>query len=181
MKGFIVAISYSDFLEFVRARHAGQISMNGEPYIEHLLRVAERTRELLDTLPKGMLSSDEVAEAMVTALGHDLFEDEKAMASDVLALGGSERLIGHLDALSRVDPKPVYQEWIKQIATADDLVPLVVKLADNLDNNSDDRINALPVEKRSIRKRYDRAYKVLKQALDDRVSAYNLAAAPTMK
>jgi (p)ppGpp synthase/HD superfamily hydrolase len=173
-----VTISYNDFLDFVRTRHAGQTSMNGEDYIEHLLRVVANTRTILGSLPAGMLSASDEEDALLVALGHDLFEDEKATAKDVSDLGGSESLIRRLNRLSRLDPKPVYQGWIVGIAADVDLVPLIVKLADNLDNNSDERINVLPVEKRSIRNRYNKAFTVLRVALDERIAIYTAAQSP---
>lgn len=152
--------------------------MSGEAYIEHLLRVVANTRLILELLPVGMLDAADEEEALLVALGHDLFEDEKATPDDVRHLGGSETLIRRLERLSRLDPKPVYQAWITEIAAGDDLVALIVKLADNLDNNSDERINALPEDKRSIRKRYDRAFAVLRSALDERIAAFTAAHSP---
>lgn len=175
-----MTISYDVFLDFVRKRHAGQTSMNGEDYIEHLLRVVANTRVILDTLPAGMLSTSDEEEALLVALGHDLIEDGKATAEEIRDLGGSESLIRRLTRLSRLVPKPVYQAWIIEIAADSDLVLLIVKLADNLDNNSDDRINALPVNKRSIRNRYNRAFLVLRSALDARIAAFMPAEVPRL-
>lgn len=173
-------ISYDVFLDFVRTRHAGQTSMNGEDYIEHLLRVVANTRTILGSLPSGMLSASDEEEALLVALGHDLFEDKKATAEEIRELGSSETLIGRLNKLSRLDPKPIYHSWIINISGDDDLVPLIVKLADNLDNNSDERINALPVEKRSIRNRYNRAFPVLRSALDERIAGFKAVQTPRL-
>lgn len=172
-----MSITYDIFADFVRTRHAGQTSMNGEPYIEHLLRVVENTRSILQTLPNGMVSAADEEEALLTALGHDLFEDEKATAQDVRDIGGTETLVRRIKRLSRLDPKPVYQPWIIDIAADEDVVPLIVKLADNMDNNSDERIAALPVEKQSMRKRYNKAFPVMRSALDERVAEF-LSAQP---
>jgi hypothetical protein len=65
------------FLAFAQERHADQTSMSGEPYIEHILRVVETTRKLLDELPDGMLSPTENEEALLVAVGHDLIEDTR--------------------------------------------------------------------------------------------------------
>lgn len=159
-------LTLDSFLVFARERHADQTSMSGEPYIEHILRVVENTRKLLDKLPDGMLSTSEREEALLVAVGHDLIEDGHATEDEIRAIGGSEGLIRRLQALSRLDPKPVYQKWITDIAESGDLVVIIVKLADNLDNNSDVRIAALPPEKQSIRKRYDRAFATLNAGLD---------------
>lgn len=172
-------LTLEGFLEFARERHADQTSTSGEPYIEHILRVVENTRQLLGKLPNGMVLPSEHEEALLVAVGHDLIEDERATENDIRAIGGSESLIRRLQALSRMDPKPVYQKWIADIAESGDVVVIIVKLADNLDNNSDVRIAALPPEKQSIRKRYDRAFSTLNAGLEQLISEFNASASPT--
>ncbi|MCS4088674.1 hypothetical protein [Rhizobium sp. BK176] len=167
-----MTLTLETFLDFVRERHAGQASMSGEAYIDHLLRVLSNTRKLLESLPTGMLSDADIEESLLVAIGHDLIEDGKATKEEVLALGGSESLVSRLSALARMDPKPVYQQWIADIVAARDLVVIIVKLADNLDNNSDERIASLPLEKKSIRKRYDRAYATLRAGLDQMLAEF---------
>ncbi|MNL71989.1 hypothetical protein D3C87_1972280 [compost metagenome] len=76
-----------------------------------------------------------------------------------------------------MEPKPVYQKWIADIAEGCDLVVIIVKLADNLDNNSDVRIAALPPEKQSIRKRYDRAFATLNAGVERLVAEFLSGAA----
>jgi (p)ppGpp synthase/HD superfamily hydrolase len=165
-------LTLESFLRFARERHADQTSMSGEPYIEHIIRVAENTRKLLAKLPDGMISPWDKEEALLVAVGHDLIEDGRATEDDIRAIGGSESLIRRLRALSRMDPKPVYQSWITSIAESGDIVVIIVKLADNLDNNSDVRIAALPPEKQSIRRRYERAYSTLNAKLVDLIASF---------
>lgn len=172
------ALTLDIFLAFARERHAGQTSMSGEPYIDHILRVVENTKKLLDKLPEGMLSPSDREEALLVAVGHDLIEDERATEDDIRAIGGSESLIRRLRALSRMEPKPVYQHWIVGIANSGDLVVIIVKLADNQDNNSDVRIAALPPEMQSIRKRYDRAFATLNAALEQMIFRFLSGASP---
>lgn len=168
-----LSIAYDFFLKFVTERHHGQVSMNGEPYIEHLLRVAENVRAILATLPEGFLTTDDHDEALIVALGHDLLEDKRATADDIRAIGGTERLITRLTKLDRsASQQPTYQAWIGELASDDDAVVIIGKLGDNLDNNSDARIAALPEDKRSIRERYDRAYPTLRRGLDDLVARF---------
>jgi (p)ppGpp synthase/HD superfamily hydrolase len=165
-------LTLDSFTTFARDRHAGQTSMSGEPYIDHILRVVENTRQLLDKLPDGMLSPHAADEALLVAVGHDLIEDERATEDDIRAIGGSESLIRRLRSLSRTEPKPIYQEWIVDISESGDIVIIVVKLADNIDNNSDTRISALPPDKQSIRKRYNRAFTTLNAMLDKLISEF---------
>lgn len=165
-------IDYPIFLKFVTERHAGQVSQSGEPYVLHLISVADRTRQAIASFPEGLLSANDADEALLVALGHDLFEDERATPDDIRMLGGSESLIARINALSRLEPKPVYQTWIEGIAASGDLVSIIVKKSDNEDNNSDERIASLPSEKQSIRRRYSRAHPPLQEALDKAISDF---------
>ncbi|MCV9964373.1 hypothetical protein OIU34_21020 [Pararhizobium sp. BT-229] len=160
------------FIEFARERHSGQTSLSGEPYIEHLLRVLENTRQILSRLPDGMISPEDRLEAELAAVGHDMIEDGRATEEDILSIGGTASLVRRLKALARMDPKPVYQHWIVDIVNSGDLVVIIVKLADNQDNNSDVRIAALPPEMQSIRKRYDRAFTTLNTGLKQMIDRF---------
>jgi hypothetical protein len=64
-------------------------------------------------------------------------------------------------------------DWIRHLVDQRDIVPLIVKLGDNKDNNDPARIAQLPEEQRSISNRYDRAYKILKTGLDEWISMFN--------
>ncbi|MBY3155270.1 hypothetical protein HFO56_23390 [Rhizobium laguerreae] len=132
----IMTLSLETFTAFVRERHADQTSMSGGAYIEHLLRVLATRRASLGSLPAGMLSEGEIEEALLVAIGHDLIEDEKATENEVRAIGGSENLVTRLTALARMEPKPVYQQWIAGIVETRDPVLVIVKLADNLGYSS---------------------------------------------
>lgn len=172
-----MTLTLETFVDFVRERHSGQTSMSGEAYIEHLLRVLENTKNILASLPAGMLSEADFAEVLLVAVGHDLIEDGKATKDEVLEIGGTESLVTRITSLARMDPKPVYQQWIADLVATRDLVLIIVKLADNLDNNSDARIASLPLEKRSIRKRYDRAFVTLREGLDRMISEFTASTA----
>jgi (p)ppGpp synthase/HD superfamily hydrolase len=172
-----MTLTLETFVDFVRERHADQTSMSGEAYIEHLPRVLANTTELLASLPSGMLSEADIEETLLVAVGHDLIEDDKATKDEVREIGGTESLVTRLAGLSRMEPKPVYRQWIADIVATRDLALIIVKLADNLDNNSDTRIASLPPEKRSIRKRYDRAFVTLREGLDRMIAEFTASAA----
>ncbi|MDW9481877.1 hypothetical protein GOB57_24830 [Sinorhizobium meliloti] len=168
-----MTLTLERFIDFARERHAGQTSMSGEPYIEHIIRVLDNTDKLLASLPDGMMAETDKQETRLLAVGHDLIEDRRASKDDIRAIGGGERLVSRLIAVSRMEePKPVYQQWIKGIVISGDLALIIAKLADNLDNNSDERIASLPPEKQSIRNRYDRAFATLRGGLDGKIAAF---------
>jgi (p)ppGpp synthase/HD superfamily hydrolase len=165
---------------YARRAHDGQIDDGGDPHFDHLVRVAEGARLTAQDMPHGMLTFQQIVEIYCLAILHDVLEDtakneaEREIRRDeIRALGASEDFIADLDMLSRVDPKPVYMAWIKDIADNGSIFALIVKLADNRDNGSEKRIAQLPEEKRSIKSRYDRAYAILRPALEGRQEDYN--------
>lgn len=165
---------------YARRVHEGQIDEGGDPHYDHLLRVADRSRLIAQDTPHGMMTFHEVIEAYCLGILHDVLEDtakdeaEREMRrNEIRALGASEGFIADLNMLSRVDPKPVYMDWIKAIANTGSLLALIVKIADNRDNGSEARIAQLPEEKRTIKKRYDRAYAILWPALEALQEDYN--------
>ncbi len=164
---------------YARRVHDGQIDDGGDPHIDHLVRVAEGARLNAQDLPYGMVTFHQIIEIYCLGLLHDVLEDtakdeaeREVRRNEIRALGASEDFIADLDMLSRVDPKPVYIEWIKDIADIGTIFAMVVKIADNRDNASDARISQLPVEKRSIKNRYERAFSILWPALEGRMEDF---------
>ncbi|TLX16400.1 HD domain-containing protein [Rhizobium sp. MHM7A] len=162
--------------------HEGQIDDGGDPHFDHLVRVAEAARLTAQDMPYGMLTfhRQQIVEIYCLALLHDVLEDtaeneaeREIRRNEIRALGASEDFIADLNMLSRVDPKPVYMVWIRDIADHGSVFALIVKIADNRDNGSEKRISQLPEEKRSIKNRYERAYAILWPALEGRKEDYN--------
>lgn len=160
---------------YARLVHEGQIDDGGDPHYDHLVRVAEGARLKAQEMPDGVLTLQQIVEIYCLGLLHDVLEDtakteteREIRRNEIRGMGASEDFIGDLNMLSRVDPKPVYMAWIKDIADHGSLCALIVKLADNLDNGSDMRISRLPEEKRSIKRRYERAFAILWPAFEAR-------------
>lgn len=172
-------MDYYSFLEFVTDTHRGQVDQAGKPYIGHLIRVAERTKKKVQELPEGVISDADREEALQVALGHDLIEDQNVTKEQLIALGKSERFYNRLLALSRIEPgpgqpKPEYQEKIRQIVEGGDLVVILVKLSDNEDNNDPVRMAELPEEKRrKLGARYDVAHATLQDGLETLIASRN--------
>lgn len=165
---------------YARRVHEGQIDDGGDPHFDHLLRVAEGARLTAQDMPYGMLTFQQIVEIYCLALLHDVLEDtarneaeREIRRNEIRALGAAEDFIADLNMLSRVDPKPVYMVWIREIADNGSVFALIVKIADNRDNGSEKRISQLPEEKRSIKNRYERAYAILRPALEGRKEDYD--------
>ncbi|WP_342152403.1 phosphohydrolase [Methylorubrum sp. SB2] len=143
---------------FARRAHAGQTDKGGAPYTGHLGQVAARARAHAERLGFG----DEVA-ALCAQVGwlHDTIEDTDTTADDLRAAGFGAAVRAVL-ALSRPEGPP-YLAWIQAIADSGDLVPIIVKLADNEDNLDPSRELA---GAGSLRERYEASAAILRAALD---------------
>lgn len=180
-------LNINAFEQYVHEVHFGQTSDGGEPYVEHVLRVGKNAKAIALSLPDGMLSTYEVDQIYCVGLLHDVLEDtakneaeRKERRREIIALGATPSMIDDLNGLTRCDPKPVYMDWIRSIAGGS-LGRLIVKIADNNDNRSKERIDNLPEEKRSILKRYERAYAIMAPELDRRIQEFlsrNVASGP---
>jgi (p)ppGpp synthase/HD superfamily hydrolase len=104
--------------------HAGQTRKNGEPYYNHVYRVAEQ------------FASDNHPENGVVALLHDVLEDCKdpAVLNDLKIVG--EKTMATLKLLTRV-PGETYFDFIHRIAASGDQTAIAVKIADLKDNLRD--------------------------------------------
>lgn len=133
----------------------GVLDKGGKPYADHCVRVALDIE--LQGAPKNV-----VAAAML----HDVIEDVPGWDADRLRDHGfSIRTVALVEALSR-PAGSVYMDWIRQIAASGDEWLIRIKLADNADNSSPERIAALPESERGILDRYHRARKILLSGLE---------------
>jgi (p)ppGpp synthase/HD superfamily hydrolase len=82
----------------------------------------------MELLPSG-ISKD----AQFAALLHDVIEDTKYTATDLLAMGYSQRTVQLVKALSR-PPGITYLEWIYSIKESGDNELIQIKIADNKHN-----------------------------------------------
>ena len=122
---------YDAVLALAKERHAGQVDKAGKPYIEHVLRVADRLKPNL-TL-------------QVIALAHDLVEDTKTTLEGLEALGMTKAMLRAVDTLTKKSRRVQSHEQYRQ-GVFRDLLASVVKLAD-LDDNMD--LTRLPEEERA--------------------------------
>jgi len=119
---------------FVRERHKGQFRRNGEPYINHPLRVSENVLKF-----KG---SPRVSELAAAALLHDTLEDTDTKVSEIrekfgefVALLVVQLTIDRSIANTIGKTKYLSKKFSDERKVGD--WALAIKLADRLDNVSD--------------------------------------------
>lgn len=156
-----------DFLfDFSREAHRHQQDKAGKPYFDHILRVVDNCRRLI--AQAGLALTTEQAWVIIAvAILHDVVEDEEITGVGYARLE-EMRVPGEvIERVRRLDKRfktGSYQQNIQAIADEGDIVVIVVKWADILDNSSPARIASLPPEERSIVKRYTGAGATLEAA-----------------
>lgn len=142
----------SDSFEVAEARgiaeaaHAGQLDKAGCPYMEHVSRVASAVAHCGEDYE-------------VVALLHDVVEDTPMTLEDLARLGVPPRIVGAVDALTKRAGE-AYDASIKRAAA--NPLARAVKLADNTDNASEERLALLePRVAARLRDKYARARKLL--------------------
>lgn len=102
--------------------HAGQFRRDGKtPYIEHPYTVANRVEHL-------------GYKYVCVALAHDLLEDTKVTAHDLLTMGIEEDIVAAVQILTK-HPSRSYDEYIKVVKSNE--LARQVKIADMLSNLAD--------------------------------------------
>ena len=135
--------------ELARDLHDGQLDKAGQPYFEHVYRVAERVRQLPSV-------SDN---AVIAAVLHDVVEDGKASLVDLLDAGVPPGAVMLVRLLSRKPDQP-YAEYLERLAA--NYLAWQIKLADIADNMDPLRLAALPNPvRRRLREKYNAALDIL--------------------
>jgi (p)ppGpp synthase/HD superfamily hydrolase len=140
-------------LSFVRRVFADRVDKGGKPYADHCLRV-------MKALPAGATDDERMA-----ALLHDVVEDTDWTLDQLSEAGWPRMTVAMVGYLTRSPESGTYMDYIHRIAASGDPGLIAIKLADNADNSDPVRIAALPPEERGIVKRYERARRVLLDAL----------------
>lgn len=130
-------------IEFARRALAGQYSPNGEPYINHSLRIMDQ------------MSTE--TEKMVAIL-HDVLEDSQCSINDLKACGFPREVIDCVEQLTR-NNDVTYFEYIDDISTND--ICSKVKLAEIEDNQDINRVNKLSFQTYSIETRCNKVREIL--------------------
>lgn len=143
-------LTASDAETFAQAHHAGQVDKAGRPYIDHLCRVAVgAARRARTALQQGIeIDPDAVMQA---GWLHDVVEDTPVTPADLLAHGFAPNVVAMVELLTKPAGPGTYVEKLRPLLDSGNLGALLVKLADNEDNTSPDRLHP-------NRERLDRRY-----------------------
>ena len=106
---------YEDALALALTVHRGQRDKMGEPYIRHVVRVAETVSD----------------DARAAALLHDVIEDGDVTAASLVERGVPDSVVRVVETLTRRDGEE-YAAYIERVA--EDATARAVKLADLADN-----------------------------------------------
>jgi hypothetical protein len=138
-----------------RHAHRDQVDRAGQPYIGHLERVvANLKRRWPDA------TEDEIAAAWL----HDVIEDTHWDMGLLLRAGIPLAAALIVDEVTR--PKgSTYLAWVQTLAALGSLPSVRVKLADNEDNSSPDRVAVIPEGPAMLEKRYRPARRFLEARL----------------
>lgn len=132
--------------------HRGVNRKNGEPYINHPLRVAQ-------------LVSQYPAETIAVALIHDTVEDTELTVAD-LRLLFPESLCRSITALTHADDEE-YVDSIERVCRGSHMA-MIVKLADTLDNSSYSQLECFDEAKRARKiAKYSKARKAILAVIDN--------------
>lgn len=132
--------------------HRGVDRKNGEPYVNHVLRVAKRLQD-------AGFDSNVISVAVL----HDAVEDSDLTLDDLRREGFNEQIVSGVDSVTKREGEE-YPDAVKRAAAHP--IGRLVKLSDNLDNSSEDQLAVFSPERRlrAIRK-YTPAREVLVKAI----------------
>ena len=130
-------------IDFAKKALEGQPSENGEPYINHSLRIMDQM--------------DTDTEKIVAVL-HDVLEDSPRNIFDLKELGVSREVIDCVEQLTRKNDM-TYFEYIDDIATND--ICTKIKLAEINDNKDINRVRKLSFQTYSVEKRCEKVREIL--------------------
>lgn len=154
----LITPTIEDTISLIQKAHKGQKDHSGQPYYTHPIRV---WKTLVARFP------DATLEEQHAALLHDVIEDTFLDENMLHNLNYNQKTIDIIKDVTRPEDKSItYHEWIKNIAKSNNIGSIRVKLCDNIDNTSPERLESLPPEYKSLEKRYDKARKILEDALN---------------
>lgn len=140
-----------DVREIARTLHQGQVDKGGSPYFNHVEAVA-------------LALTDFGYEAMCAGYLHDVIEDCDITAEELLNKGVPETVVDAVCLVSRnLYPDATYMDMIRNIASSENSLACLVKIADNAHNSRTDRIipGATTEMLEFSANRYARARKIL--------------------
>lgn len=159
-------------LEYVKQLHREHLDQLGRPYHTHLERVLAHVQRLFPD------ADEDVQHA---ALLHGSVEERKTTLQALRDAGYSPAIVRMVEwnTRPRGPDAPPYLDWIRHVADDAPVGAVMIKIADNEDNNDPRRIAQLPEERRDVSDVYAKARRILEAALHRRSRAAGSTAART--
>lgn len=136
-------LSLRKIIEFVREKHRDQVDLAGEPYFNHLSRVANKLQNPYRPI----------------AYLHDILEDTNTTIQELLDLGIDEEIISNVITLTKGKGEN-YEDYIRRVKLSS--VASLIKKADLEDNMNICRLKELTDKDIERLKKYHKAYIYLK-------------------
>src|SRR5262249_39226651 len=136
----------------------GRLDTIGRPYYTHLDRVLAHLDRLFPGMPETVRHA---------ALLHGCVEEKCATLEDLRAEGYPEETIELIawNTRPRGAGAPAYLDWIRHLAENAPIEAVLIKIADNEDNNDPQRIARLPERERDVSAVYAQARTLLEAGL----------------
>ena len=144
---------YNKALSLVTILFQEKYDKEGEPYLNHLIRVSEQ----IDN-----------SNTKVAALLHDTVEDIKYINyQDLLNIGFPEEIIAIVKIVTTEDKEKSYHDKITSIIDSNNIEAIKLKYADMSDNANPERMKVLDQELQDrLHKKYDNELKRLKEKIE---------------
>lgn len=143
-------------LDFIAEKFKDKVDKAGDPYILHLIRVADAAAN------KCYINEEASSKLYQIGLLHDVFEDTDTSVEELKEYVDDE-IIDAVKILTR-QQEVTYMDYINSIIESGNILAITVKLCDlkdNMDITRFDNFNDIPFD---LLKRYYKAYKKLDKA-----------------
>jgi (p)ppGpp synthase/HD superfamily hydrolase len=128
--------------ELANNLHRGQVDKSGQPYIDHLIEVANQVDSV---------------EAVMVALLHDAMEDQGVTRRFLISQGFSDAVIEAISLLTKIDDD--YMSYIQRIKQND--LARVVKIADMRHNSDLSRLKSVSEKDIARKEKYLKSIELL--------------------
>jgi (p)ppGpp synthase/HD superfamily hydrolase len=144
--------------QHVRELHRDHLDQLGRPYHTHLERVLAHLQRLFPAAGEAVQHA---------ALLHGSVEERKTTLAALLEAGYAPEIVHMVEwnTRPRGPGAPAYLDWIQDLADHAPLGAVMIKIADNEDNNDPERIARLPPAQRDVSEAYAKARRILEAAL----------------
>ena len=146
----------------VKAALSNRKDQSGVPLYEHCVRVSVNMAQLL----KKYKITDELNDYIHVALLHDVLEDSDLTEDDLHMFGYNNKTIDAVKLLTHDKKDVSYSDYIENLCQSQNLMALLGKLSDNMDNTCINRHSLLNEKSREYFKiRYAGVREKLEEAI----------------